>query len=244
MHGHLPGYGTHVVILFPCVRARSLLTCPARCASIRGRCIASHTGIVTRDDLLRALGHSIQDEEIDRMFSQLGVNNTGKLYFTDLLRLLRDEGRLNGQAGIRSKSVGFKPTSLHDVGKSASLSDLVSSAEAKASAEAQEATKRWGALKGGRNKLLQKGRTVQNLNRFIKEAGANLGEESSARGGGGGGGGVGGAAGASNGATAPTAAPDTGVGNESSEAERAAAMWMRRSVSKDGSAVVAAAARI
>lgn len=148
------------------------------------------------------------------MFSQLGCAK-GKLYFADLLRLMQNEGQLTRGAGIDSRSASRKAPSLSGMGKSLTMSDLVLQTEAKAA----EAAKK--DLAPPRPSWLAKGRSVQNLNRFVKGA-ADLAQDrrSTEEGGG------------------------MGEKSNGSEAERVAAVWARRSgKSKDGGAMAVAMAR-
>jgi len=151
-------------------------------------------GIVTRDDMLRALGAEANEEEIDTMFSQLGCSK-GRLFFADLLRLMTDQddqiaSRRSTRAGIKRKSCtrtsvsstpSNKPPTIGALGKSMTMSDLVLETEAsKAKADAVEML---GEEESARPAWLSKGRSIQNLNKFIALA---------TIGGGGGGGGAGG----------------------------------------------------
>ena len=125
-------------------------------------------GIVSRDDLLQCLGGMVTDDELDEMFKQLGKKADGKLLFMDLFRLMT--GRTgHKQAGIytsatgRESSVnqrGSKPPSLQQLGKSATLSNVTLHSEAEAHNTSEMS-------KGARSAWAAKGRSVQNLNRFL-----------------------------------------------------------------------------
>jgi len=121
--------------------------------------------IVSRDDISRSLGNSCTDEEIDAMFTQLGCTS-GRLFFNDFNRLMTDEGR--SRAGLRRKTINV--SMLSEQGRANSLSNLVVQSE---EVDFDRKAKELGAPK---SKWLQKGRTLTNLTRFIKDASA-LAEE-------------------------------------------------------------------
>ena len=119
-----------------------------------------------RDDLLTALGTSISEEDIDKMFSQLGCSKQ-RLFFADLLRLLTDSS-----AGGRATTAGVvadkMPAFLGDkAGKSLSMSDLVTTTEAKLKQESTESLTT-------AQQLLSRARTVTNLSKVVRSMSGNL----------------------------------------------------------------------
>lgn len=126
--------------------------------------------IVSRDDLLRALESSVSPADIDDMFEQLGIT-TGKLFFSDLLRLMteKDEATTVGvrRTSVQSKSRANATTAsrrapmLSDMDKSLSLADVVLASEA----EAAKATKKALTEKPA---WVARGRSIQDLSKFMK----------------------------------------------------------------------------
>ena len=131
-------------------------------------------GIVLKSDLLRSLGGEVSEDEIDEMFKQLGCTS-GKLFFTDLLRLMTDQrGRRvagitsvapptrNSTRSSRSTSLTSAPRpTLSTLGKSSTMSAVTLQSEADA-ANANPLNVR--------NTWHSKGRSVQNLSRFLAAA--------------------------------------------------------------------------
>jgi len=146
-------------------------------------------GIVTRDDLLQCLGVTTSEEELDCMFEQMGKAHDGKLFFMDLFRLMTGRDGTK-QAGITLKVTGSSSgpsaadkrasaPSLASLGRSSTMSNVTLHSEA-VSHNADP------LAKAGRSVWASKGRSVQNLNRFLaastaarlsKSAGAHDGAE-------------------------------------------------------------------
>ena len=81
-----------------------------------------------------------------------------RLFFTDLLRLLTDE---HGRGVGKRAGVAKRRVTLAEAGKSFTMSDLVLETEAKLAQEAGMDSK---------PKIFARGRSVQNLSRFVKRA--------------------------------------------------------------------------
>jgi len=130
-------------------------------------------GVITKEDLLRSLGGSVTEEEMDAIFEQLGRPH-GKLFFVDILQLMTDTrgrkvagvGMLPGHSGVTtSDRVVKKKPALSQMGRSMTMSNVVLHSEASAANsdpmnEASRAKASW----------IHKGRSVQNLNRFLKQS--------------------------------------------------------------------------
>ena len=126
--------------------------------------------IVTRADLLRALGGACTEEEIDEMFKQMGCGN-GKLFFMDLMRLMTDT---SGQAGVRLRGAsqvsfagglhtsggGKSRPSIGAIGRSSTMSNVTLHSEVSSEKKSGKPM--------DRSLWLSKGRSVQNLSKAIK----------------------------------------------------------------------------
>ena len=139
--------------------------------------------IVSKGDLVRALGASVTEVEIIDCFAQLGITGE-RLFFADFLRLITAQNEAT-TAGVRRKSIESKAAaalddatchraahgpkkrrpSLADVGRGLTLSDVVLQSEA----EAAKAHMR--ALHAGPSWWAKRARSVQNLR---VERGQNL----------------------------------------------------------------------
>jgi calcium-dependent protein kinase len=126
--------------------------------------------IVSRDDLLRSLGSAVSEQDIDDMFEQLGIT-TGKLFFTDLLRLMTEKDEAT-KAGVRrtrveSKSISSRPAAtgrtpgLSEVGRSLSLSDVVLASEAEAAIASKQQL-------SARPTWISRGRSIADLSKFVR----------------------------------------------------------------------------
>jgi Ca2+-binding EF-hand superfamily protein len=133
-------------------------------------------GIVTRDDLLGALGTATSRSDIDNWFEQMGVNS-GKIFFHDMLRLMT-ERRDKTKAGVHATSGGSigsgpagKHPSLAQLGRALSASNVTLQTDAKVAERRQTEL----APKGLSGRWLSRGRTVQNLNKLIASAQGSAG---------------------------------------------------------------------
>lgn len=115
-------------------------------------------GVVTRDNLVRALGGAISSGEVDAWFEQIGCTN-GKLLIGDLLRLMLEQ---RVEAGVHAQPLAPQ------LSRSLSSNNVTLTSEAQLAAKAKEELT--GDGKHPRAMIWQRGRTVLNLNHFIRES--------------------------------------------------------------------------